>query len=271
MTFDAREEGLSTGQPVRLYEFRLGPLRWRYAAADRDVEHDGEAFAATAISDNGIRQTGEASTEELKVSAPHDLAVARLFRGAPPAGEVELVIFNRHHNESEARVGWSGSVVAVLWPSEERSELRCQTLSASFGRPGLRLGWERGCPHALYDHLCRVDRELFRVDTAIASMDGLNISSAAFDTLPDGWFAGGYIEWEIGDGAFDRRAIEAHTGATLRIFGGTAGLADDLPITAYPGCARTAQVCAEKFDNIENYGGVPHMPGKSPFDGDPVF
>jgi hypothetical protein len=42
-------------------------------------------------------------------------------------------------------------------------------------------------------------------------------------------------------------------------------------VAAYPGCPRTIAVCDARFANHLRYGGVPHLPGKSPFDGDPVF
>lgn len=34
MTYDARETGLQTGQPVELYEFRHGTTLYRYTSAD---------------------------------------------------------------------------------------------------------------------------------------------------------------------------------------------------------------------------------------------
>ena len=41
-------------------------------------------------------------------------------------------------------------------------------------------------------------------------------------------------------------------------------------ITLYPSCDRTTTGC-NLFDNLPNYGGFPHLPGKSPFDGSQVF
>jgi hypothetical protein len=55
------------------------------------------------------------------------------------------------------------------------------------------------------------------------------------------------------------------------MFGLADGLYYGLAVNAYPGCNRTTTECVDKFDNLDNYGGVPDLPGKSPFDGDPVF
>jgi hypothetical protein len=39
----------------------------------------------------------------------------------------------------------------------------------------------------------------------------------------------------------------------------------------YPGCPRTTEACLTKFNNLDNYGGIPSMPPTSPFDGNPIF
>jgi hypothetical protein len=69
----------------------------------------------------------------------------------------------------------------------------------------------------------------------------------------------------------ERRGIESHSGATFTVLGSTAGLDVGDYITAYPGCGRTRAECKNKFNNLPNYGGFAHLPGKSPFEGDPVF
>jgi hypothetical protein len=42
-------------------------------------------------------------------------------------------------------------------------------------------------------------------------------------------------------------------------------------ISAFPGCRRTIDDCVNKFNNLDNFGGFPHSPGRNPFDGQPVF
>ena len=49
------------------------------------------------------------------------------------------------------------------------------------------------------------------------------------------------------------------------------GLRVGQDVVAYPGCARTIAICQSKFNNAPNFGGVPGLPGKSPFDGTPIF
>ena len=62
MSFSTRERSIAAGQPVRLYEFRRGALRWAWCGADRDIVLSGGAFKATAISDDGVVRRVEGLT-----------------------------------------------------------------------------------------------------------------------------------------------------------------------------------------------------------------
>lgn len=271
MSFFSRETSISAGRPITLYEFQRDILRWRYTSADRNQVFQTQTFEAIAISDDGRRRTGEASADALKVIVPYNNPVARMYRGAPPADEIFLIIRELHKDEPEFRVSWTGSVQGVRFPSPERAEIICQSTNASMERAGLWLGYERGCPYSVYDLNCGVDPQNFAVEAIIQSIDGATISSGTFDAQEDGYFAGGYVEWPIGSGAFERRGIEQHVGSVLTLLGGTDGLVNGQGVTAYPGCPRIIEVCDKRFDNKDRFGGHPHMPGKSPYDGDPIF
>ena len=275
MTFDTRERSLATAQPVRLYQFARGTLRWAYCSADRAITFQGVVYKAVAISDDGVRLTGETSADVLTVTGPASLEVAQLFRAAPPSAEISLTLRDYHYGEadvaSSARVAWVGSISAVRWPQADRCAIACESISASMQRPGLRLTWERTCPHTIYDRRCGVDRNTFAVAATVQALTGTTLSSATFAAQAAGYFGGGFVEWAVGGGELERRGIEAHTGSDLVLMGGTAGLAGGLAVTAYPGCRQTNSYCNTKFNNLVNFGGVAHLPGKSPFDGTPVF
>lgn len=275
MTFDSRERSLATAQPVRLYQFARGTLRWSYCSADRAITFQGTTYKATPISDDGVRLTGETSADVLTITAPASLEVAQLFRGAPPSAEISVTVRDYHYGEADAaasaRVAWVGSISGVRWPQADRSAIACESLAASMQRPGLRLTWERTCPHTIYDRRCGVDRNAFAVAAAVQALTGAAISSGAFAARPDGYFGGGFVEWAVGGGELERRGIEAHTGSDLVLLGGTQGLVAGLAVIAYPGCRQTNTYCNGTFNNLANFGGVAHLPGKSPFDGSPIF
>ncbi len=272
MSFDTQEKSIADGKPVRLYLFELGGnQRWSFCTADRAITLLGITYRPMAISDDGIRMTGEASADTLKVIAPADLAVAALWRSVPPSDEVFLTIRDTHHGlgstAADADVCWVGSIAGVRWPQDDRCEVICESLSSSMRRPGLRLTYQRGCPHSVYDVECRASRVLHAVQAAITGLDGASIQHNAAGS---GVYAGGFIEWQS-NGRTERRGIDIEAGQKLTLLGGTAGLAVGGLLTLYPGCDGSSTVCNGRFNNMPNYGGFRHMPGKSPFDGDPVF
>ncbi|SEJ50182.1 phage conserved hypothetical protein BR0599 [Azotobacter beijerinckii] len=272
MSFDSAERSLAGGRPIRLYQFARGLLRWAYASCDRDVDHLNQSFKALrgGIADNGIQQSGDSQQDQFVVTAPGDLEVAQRYRAAAPSAPVQLTVFARHDGVDDYLVIWVGEVRSVKWTQPDRCEIACAPLSERMEMQGLRLGWERNCPHALYSLACGVDRNGYRVDSSVQTMDGAGLDNGSLAAYPADYFTGGYVEWPIGSGEYERRGIERHAGSTLTLLGGTAGLALAQAIRVYPGCAQTTAACLA-FANLPNYGGIPHLAGKSPFDGNQYF
>lgn len=270
MTFDSTERSVEGGRPVRLYEFALGTLRWRYTSIDRPVTYGFEEYESAAISDDGLRQTGQTSADEFTVTAPSDNRVARMFRMAPPATEISLIVRDLHYGEAEARVYFTGIVRGVRRREPQAVGIICQSDLSSIDRQGLRLGWERQCTHTLYDHGCKASPGLHAYPSVVTAVTDLTIDGGSWG-VGDGFFSGGYVEFPIGSGEYDRRGVQRHVGTVLVLIGGTDGIASGSTVTAYPGCSRDIGTCNTRFSNKDNYGGFPHIPGKSPFDGTPVF
>lgn len=274
MPFDARENSLASGQPITLFRFMRGTRQWNYCDGDRSIVHLAQTYEPLRGGikvDGGISQGGEAGTDKIVIVAPADLDVAQLYRGIPPSDTVSLVIYERHFGDTEYRVSWVGEIEMVSWPAVDRCRISCVPESVSMQQQGLRLRWERACPHCLYERGCNVDRNPYAVEASIISLNATTINASAAASYPDGWFTAGYAEWPVGNDNFERRAIEQHVGTALTLLGGTAGLALAGAITLFPGCDQAPTTCSTKFGNILNYGGVRHMPGRSPFDGNPFF
>jgi len=268
MSFNDFETSLASARPIRLYDFSCGALHWLYATADRDIEHRQNRYRACAISDDGIRQTGQASADMFHVSAPADIDVAQLYRQGRPSSKVSLTVRDLHHDDNESLVVWIGAVSDVKWPAQHNCVISCDPLGAK-AKTGLHLCWQRTCPYTLYDQNCRVDPARHRETFRIAAMDGLVLQGTI--NRPDGWFAGGYVEWDRGSGVVEQRGIMRHVHNSLTLIGGTAGLSVAQTVSIYPGCDALIQTCQDKFNNSINCGAITNLPGKSPFDGDPIY
>ncbi len=271
MTFDSKERSSYDGIPTMLYEFSLGERYWRYAAGDTSVNLDGVTYAALAIASEGYSSSGNPETDEMTVRLSAYADVTQIYVGTPPSEAVRLNIRTLHRGDTDAPVVWAGQVKSGRQVSTVEFAFTCNSILASLNRNGLRLSWGRGCPHALYDRSCRVNPDDFATSIEIASVVGNTIFSDELTAKPDGYFSGGFLSFAGPHGAIERRAINIHAGNAVTLLGASDGLSDEMVVTAYPGCDRVTATCEGKFNNLANYGGIPHLPTKSPFDGDPIF
>lgn len=276
MAFTDIEISNNEGKPFRLYTLRWGNTIWRYTNADRVREWpagSGNNFQPIAISDGGVRQSGS-DQDDFRVTLPQSAAIVDKFRGTPPSETIWLTVRKQHEGDAEAPAIYVGKVANVK-RSEGRTtaEIRCIAISAAYKTNGLRIPWGRNCPYILYDFNCRADKELFKVVAEVTAISGVEVTVDALGAWDEAQYIGGFLEWDAdGLGTLERRAIEAPGGdRTFALLGRTDGLEVGQTLSLYIGCAHVTSACDGVFDNLANYGGFPHIPGKSPFDGTPVF
>lgn len=272
MTFATDESSVDGARPVALYRFTLGDTVWRFTSADRDVLlQDGTLWTSVAIADEGVKQSGEASSDAMNITAPITIGPVQVHLTTPPAQAIQVVIFRTHVGSSDVVAIWAGEVMQVNPLSPGQAKITCETTAVSMRREGLRLSWQRTCPYALYDPVtCKVNKPTYETPLIITAKNGFTVAVHG-NTQPDGWFNGGFIQWTHPVRGLEFRGISWHVGDTFTIFGTVDDIYEGLRVSAYPGCSRSVASCRDKFNNLVNYGGVPHMPGKSPFDGNPVF
>lgn len=136
-------------------------------------------------------------------------------------------------------------------------------------RNALRLSYERNCPHVIFDRRCGLSRALYRREATVLQKDGLWVEVSGVDEAFS--LSGGMLEWTTTEGITERRAVERQTGRVLALLSGTAGLSVGQTVALYPGCGQTRAMCQSLFQNLDNFGGFPHMPGKSPFENNQFF
>lgn len=265
MSWSDFEYSTASGMPVTLYEFVRGDTRfYRYTNADRDITAMDAVWQQQAISDSGL---SVGAGDSMDITLPATNPVAMLYRSLPPSQPVRIRVHRLHvdDNQQEFRTVWIGTISEIKREGIDRARLVTASVASTFIRSGLRLTYGRACPYSLYDHNCRISPSAFGVGgLTISALDGVSITVNLPAGLPDGWFSGGYLEW-LSDGVTERRGLRAQSGNVLGLFGGSAGLSVGQSVTVYPGCDRTIATCNGKFNNVMNYGGQPHMPGKSPY------
>lgn len=285
MSYNTLEISKQDSKPISLYDFRLGSLHWRYTNGDHDIDlGDDTPYAVLSISDGGAVQGGGGNSEEFAVTISLEADVCSLFNGPPPTESLWLTVRRIHEGDDEAVVSWIGTVGSFKRSDAVSGVFSARTIGANTQRGGLRLTWERNCPHMLYGPGCYLNKDDWGFDTTIDSIvegnDIINfLVSASSFAMPD--LPGGFIEWDLGGGVLERRGIIGRDGTIwgipviypVHLLGGNIGLTAGLAIRVYPGCSReidSSNGCSG-FSNTNNFGGFPQMPGKSPFDGTPVF
>jgi uncharacterized phage protein (TIGR02218 family) len=274
MTFDARELSAQDGRPVELYAFTRGSIVWRYTNADRDQSPvPGSTYASANVRRSNIEQGQELNRSALKLTVPRDLPVAALFHVAPPSDAITLVLSEFHAGDPDLQVvvRWIGRILSVVFRGSD-AEITLEPVGTSLRRTGLRRAFQRQCPHVLYGPRCKVLPEDYRAEGEVLDVDGLTVEVAEADAFDDGYFEGGFFEWEIATGVYERRFIFAHIGPLLTLDTPPLGLVATDPARFYPGCDHSlgANGCG-RFDNHDNHGGTPYIPLKNPYGPEPVY
>lgn len=265
MSFDALETSIAAGRPSRLYDFALGASHFRYTSADRDIVAGGAAWLAQAgLSDGGKNETGEPAQETFQITAPLDFELGQFFTILPPSQVMTLRVLEVHAGDDHPHLYWIGQVTKVVRLAGSL-QVNCESIVSASQVLGLRLSWQRGCPHTVYDSQCKVALAAFRADATLTTVTSATIEAAEFAAHDDGYFTGGFVQFPVEGGRLERRMIQAHAGGVLQLLGTTWPLAPADVVSAFPGCSYDPTTCNDKFGNLPNYGGVPGLPGISPF------
>lgn len=284
MTYAEQESSVELGRPVELYVFTMGATVWRYVSADEDMTVGEQTYIAVQITNDGVKQTGQATSDAMNITAQSDIGPAAVYTSNPPITPIAVSILRMHEGVSVPIINYVGEVSQVNMTRPGQVKITCQTMSASMRRQGLRLSWQRSCPHTLYDHQCRVNKTLHAIGAVVRSITGF-VVVLVFDNPPTKTLAGGFAEWVDDVKGYQSITIESQVNgvssptainppafAECTMFDDTSDMYIGMRLTVYPGCASTEASC-RSFGNILNYGGFKNMPGKSPFDGldNPVF
>jgi hypothetical protein len=276
-------------QETFLYEFKLGSNTWRFTSNAVDcVDNSSHVWIACAISDDGVKQSGEAVTDALSITSPQRIAPAQMFMVTPSAREMAVNIYRADlvpltSDQLDAqlpqrqviglRAVYAGEVAQANFPMPGRCVFACETISASMRREGLRLGWQRQCPYSLYDPVtCKVSKASHAVTVTITEINGFNVTVSGLGSPPAGLYNAGLFEYTHPVKGLEPLTIESQVGGVLTMFSPPDDLFVGMSVTVYRGCAKTPEAC-QSLSNYPNYGGVPNLPGKSPFNGinAPVF
>lgn len=235
---------------------------------DEDIVIEGVSCAALTGVKAGAQETGlglgidsteiEGALDSAAITAA-DVA-AGLYDGA--IVERWLVDWAAPHLRLHLSRGHLGAI------TREGAAFRAELLglSAQLNAPVGRV-CQRLCDAALGDARCGVDLQSrsFTTSGTIVADSVRGIAVEGLDAFEAGWFAHGRLRWSDEQSVSREVGVLAHwvdTGQHWLALQPGHAPARGAACILIAGCDREAGTCREKFANMANFRGFPHMPGE---------
>lgn len=255
-------------KPKELYRFVEGATVWTVTSADTAEVYNAETYTPITLGRTEAEVKNELSRANIEVSVDLGNAMAKRWLKTVIDDVVTLTVFAK--DGVDVAVVWKGRLAAVK-ADMLAITLVFESVFTSLRRPGLRLKYQKSCPHTLYGRGCNLDKAAWEVTGPVSSVSGTTVVMPIAATYANGHFTAGMIK--SSDGVY--RFITGHTGDTLTLIRALDQLSEDFitfgaggfSAQIYPGCNRTKEACKDKFNNILNMGGFPFIPNKNPFTG----
>jgi len=217
-----------------------------------------EAVARLGLSVDGSEVSGALSDNSLNEDA--------LAAGRYDAAQVDMYI-----------VDWSEPSLHVLMSRGHIGEVRREGIAFAAELRGLAdtLNAETGrlyaptCAADLGDARCGVDLDNpdYRGEGAVIALNGVSAFTAGgLSDLADGWFTGGRLIFASGANDGDAMEVKRHRAegdaVIIELWQAMAlpiAPGDTFVVTA--GCDKRFTTCRDRFDNVLNFRGFPHIPG----------
>lgn len=239
---------------------------------DLDLVLDGVVHSAatglTARSLEGGTGLAVDNTEVMGALSDAAISEADLIAGRYDGADVRLRLVNWADPSmwlDEFR-GTIGEVVRT--GAEFKAELRglSEPLNQATG-----LAYTRSCSAVLGDSRCRFDlaQPGYSVDLAVSAIEdaGAKLRFLGVHGYEDRWFEGGRLEVQSGAAAGLVGLVKSdrQIGADRAIILWQSIRADLSPgdqVRLFAGCNKLLETCRQKFGNVLNFRGFPHIPGE---------
>lgn len=261
---------IATGSTTLAYCLRLqrqdGSV-YRFTSHDVDLTVSGQVYGAGPgldISDIAFTAGLAPDNLELRVLYASDaITRADLLAGRWSGAVFELFEVNARDTAAGINLLLTGETGEAKLTDGEGFTIELRSLKQALQRPCGSVV-QKTCRARLGDSRCGVNLAAHTVaDTVGTVYAARRLFSGASTFAPDGTFQAGELQFTSGPNAGVRREIKT-------FFGGIFELALPMPVDIEPGHAFTAvagcqgrleQDCRDRFDNVLNFQGEPHLVG----------
>ena len=266
MTYQQYDESVQDGDPFHLYLFERGSTVFTYTDLAVEYEALSEVWEPVGLISGKVIRDRDFQKSTISIQFPRTNALANSFLFGDLEDRTSVTIYRGYRSDpdQEVIVYWKGRVSGTK-TSGQIVTIDCEPILNALRQPGLRSRYTRNCRYALYRRGCNLNQEDFAVAAEATAINGAVITVTEAALQADGWYTGGMIKAQDGVLKF----IRLHVGDQLTLMSVYDGLVESSgqDIFIYPGCDRLLSTCRDKFDNLNNYGGVPYIPTENPFVG----
>lgn len=244
---------------------RRDGIEQRFAALDTDVTWGGATWSAAAPFDataaEASRSLAAGQMEVAGLLAAPEITAEDLLNGRYDDAEVTVLRVDWSAPWRGAEVVLAGRIGRVS-AGQTRFEAELLLPSALLDRPVLDL-YTPECRVDLFSPACDLPEATWtRTATITSTVSDTAFVAAAF-TDPAGWADYGRVTFTSGANTGAQREVRRHSADGLielwEPFAAPLAIGDALSIIA--GCDKRLATCRDRFANVANFRGFPHVPG----------
>lgn len=272
MSYQDDEASAEDNRPLEYYVVTYGTTVKYLASGNRDLEIGSQVYLATTLGRSELKISTATGNVELAINLPldHEIVARYYLQGIPPKS-MRLQAFRKQVRSGEVRNIWDGYVTSIAC-DEWTASLRVPSYTMEVMKkkiPTVTVG--RTCPHMLYDTMCGVDRNSYKVTTTAMYVNGRTVRLDIGNPSRIGWAIAGELihvssteRMTIGDQVELNPGISSIVDVEMQLL--IPGMMSGNSIEVYAGCDHTIETCLTKFNNKDRFGGFPQLPTKNPFD-----
>lgn len=264
MSFDTQERSVESGQPIELYDFRIGTEAFLWTTNPTAVTYDSLTYTPLEITREAIFFNPDERAEALKITVPASTQVVRRYINGVPGQRATITIFRVHRNDGDDEVlqMFKGVAKTVAFSQNGlTAEIAVLPISGDLADAIPRFVFSTVCNNILFDTGCKVSQSLFRHQNVVSGVSNDTLTINGLAAKGDNWATGGYVALSGGD----FRLVVNHTGDTIRLLLPFPSSPIGQTVEVFAGCDHSISTCKSKFNNVENFGGFAWVPLKNIF------
>jgi len=296
MSYETIEISVDTGQPFDLYRFTFGSEVFLQTSCDRVIVFNGETYLPQAIQRSNLESTSQSEKSSLSLSASKSNPLVDLFKFGTINNIIGVTIFTGHSLQSDlvdevdptrVRVLWKGRILNFELGVDSMVTFALESVFSSAKRLGIRRKFQRQCPFELYGNQCGVSKLAHQFTTTVVNShigapgeSGWLVTIDVDVSSSPGIFGGGYMTWiNPLNGRTEHQSVKLSSDVNanqcvLVLSKKPWQLPIGHSVTIYKGCDHnidTEAGCGPRFNNHVNFGGMPYIPTKNPFEDTPMY